>query len=88
MATPAQRQLAASIGSLTRWSRVHGASARRAQTDPARAAVARKWEQKAIDAGAVTPEEIAEAADRLRRAHYRRMALASAAARRGTARTA
>jgi hypothetical protein len=82
MASPAQRQLAAGIGSLTRWSRVHGADARREQLASARAGRLRGWEQQARDAGAVTPEEIPEAVDRLKSAHYRRMALASAASRR------
>lgn len=85
MASPAQRQLAASIGSLTRWSRVHGPAARREQLAPANAGRRRKWEEKAREAGASTPEEIEEAADRLQRAHYRRMALASAASRRRNA---
>lgn len=81
MASPAQRQLAASIGSLSRWSRIHGATARAAQLAPARAARQRSWEQQAIEAGAVTAEEIAEAVARIKTTHYRRMALASAKAR-------
>lgn len=87
MASPAQRQLAASIGSLTRWSRVHGPDARRAQLAPARAARAKAWRDQAIANGAVTEDEITEAVGRLKSAHFRRMALASAAARRRTRRT-
>ena len=84
MASPAQRELAASIGSLSRWSRVHGTDARRDQLAPARAGRLAKLEQQVLaEAGRDLPaNELSEAVARLRRAHYRRMALASAKSRR------
>jgi hypothetical protein len=85
MASPATRQLAASIGSLTRWSRVTTAEARTAALAPARAAMRSRWEQEADPDGVLSPDELAAAVDRLRRAHYRRMALASVKSRRRTA---
>lgn len=81
--SPAQRQLAASLGSLTNWSRITSPEARRAATAPAREARQRSWERQADPNGKLSPEELAAAVDRLKRAHYRRMALASAQARRG-----
>ena len=81
MASKAQRELAASIGSLTRWSRVHGDKARRDQLGPARAGLRSKWEHEADPDGVLSPADLDAAVDRLKRAHYRRMALASARAR-------
>lgn len=81
MASQAQRELAASIGSLTRWSRVHGAEARREATAPARAARQKKWELEADPEGVLSPEDLEAAVGRLKKAHYRRMALASAKTR-------
>ncbi|GAA2327374.1 hypothetical protein [Dactylosporangium salmoneum] len=81
MATPAQRELAASIGSLTRWSRVHGDEARRAALAPARRGLRAKWEQEADPDGRLSPAELDAAVERLKQAHYRRMALASSKAR-------
>lgn len=83
--SPAQRSLAASIGSLTNWSRLTTPEARREKNAPARAAMQRKWEQQADPDGVLSPEELAAAVDRLKRAHYRRMALASAKKRAGKA---
>ena len=80
-----QRALAASIGSLTRWSRVQSREARAEALAPARAARRRQWEQQADPDGVLSPDELAAAVDRLRRAHYRRMALASAQRRRKSA---
>lgn len=82
------RSLAATIGSLTRWAGVHGADARREALAPARQGLQRKWEQKAIELGAKTPDEITESADRLRRAHCLRAAARSAEVRRRRARRA
>ena len=84
MATEAQRSLAAGIGSLTRWSRVHGDTARRAALRPARDGRRKRLEQQAMDQAGreLTPAELAAAVDALQRAHYKRMALASAAKRR------
>lgn len=83
--SPAQRELAASLGSLTRWSRVTTKQARTDALAPARAARQRSWEQQADPDGVLPPAELAAAVDRLKRAHYRRMALASAARRRAAA---
>lgn len=85
MASPAQRQLAASIGSLTRWSRVNSREGRTAALAPARAAMRGKWEQQADPDGRLSPEELEAAVARLKKAHFRRMALASAAKRRSAA---
>lgn len=79
---PAGRRLAASVGSLNRWARVHGDDARRAATQPARDARLQKLADQ-IDPDRLLPEhERAAAARRLRTAHMRTMALASAEARR------
>jgi hypothetical protein len=83
--SPAQRQLAASLGSLTNWSRRTTPEARRAGTEAARTARRRKLEQQADPEGRLSPEELEAAVDRLKRAHYRRMALASAKSRRRAA---
>lgn len=86
--SPAQRQLAASIGSLTNWSRLTSPEARRAATAPARAARDRSWERQADPDGALPPDELAAAVARLKKAHFRRMALASARARAGRSKVA
>ena len=83
MASSAQRALAASIGSLTRWSRVPTPKDRTRALAPARAGMQSKWERQADPDGVLTPEDLARAVDALKRAHYRRMALASAQARSG-----
>lgn len=75
---PAQRSLAASIGSLTNWSRRTSPEARRAGTATARATRQANLERQADPDGALSPEELAAAVTRLKTAHYRRMALASA----------
>jgi hypothetical protein len=87
MASKAQRELAASIGSLTRWSRVHGDTARRDALAPARAGLRSRWEQEADPEGQLSAEDLDAAVDRLKKAHYRRMALASAKARSSTTRS-
>jgi hypothetical protein len=79
---PVDRKLVGSIGGLTTWSRLNSPDARRAATAPARAARQRSWERQADPDGNLPPFELAAAVDRLKRAHYRRMALASAQARR------
>jgi hypothetical protein len=88
MASKAQRELAASIGSLTRWSRVHGDEARRAATAPMRTAMRKRWEQEADPDGLLSPEDLEAAVGRLKKAHYRRMALASAKSRSRSTRAA
>jgi len=79
--SPAQRSLAAGIGSLHRWSRVTSQEARQAATAPARAARRAAWEAKADPDGTLPPDELAAAVERLKKAHMRAMALASARAR-------
>lgn len=54
----------------------------REQTAKARAAFKKKFEDLADPEGALSPEERARRADQLEKAHYVRMALASARARR------
>lgn len=81
MASPAQRELAASIGALTRWSRTPG-DARRQALAPARKGMRAKWEQEADPEGVLSPQDLDEAVERLKKAHYRRMALASLKSRR------
>lgn len=83
--SPAQRELAASLGSLVNWSRKTSPAARRAATQPARDARTRNLELQADPDGVLAPDELAAAVARLRKAHYRRMALASAQSRRRAA---
>lgn len=79
--TPAQRSLAAAVGSLTKWSRLTSPEARRAATAKAREASLKSWERKADPEGVLPPDELAAAVLRLRQAHQRRITLASAQAR-------
>lgn len=53
-----------------------------ARTEPARKALAEKWEREADPEGVLDPDERAKRADFLKRAHYKRMALRSATVRR------
>lgn len=78
---PAQRALAASIGSLTNWSRHTSPEARREATAPARAGRRRKLEQQVDPDGKLPPAELEAAVARLRRAQYMEMALKSAQVR-------
>ena len=80
--SPAQRELAASLGSLINWSRKTSPEARRDATQPARDARRRNLERQADPDGLLPPDELAAAVGRLKRAHMRRMALASAQKRR------
>lgn len=83
MSTPAQRQLAASIGSLTRWARVNTPEERRGQLSAAREGMTQRLEKQALEeTPTLSGPELAAAVERLRKAHYRRMALASARSRR------
>lgn len=79
----AQHQLASAGGSLRRWSRVNSPEARTAALAPARAAMRSKWERQADPEGALPPDELDAAVRRLKTAHYRLMAFASAKARAG-----
>lgn len=77
------RQLAASIGSLTRWSHTPNPTDRTEALAPARRGLESKWARQADPDGLMSPADRATAVEALKRAHYRRMALASARARRG-----
>lgn len=79
--SPAQRSLAGSIGVHTRWSRVNSPTARTEALGAARAGRQRALERQADPDGVLTPEELAAAVERLRKAHQARMTLASAQAR-------
>lgn len=83
--TPAQRELAAARGSLTRWSRVNSPEARQAATAKARETRRRNLEAQADPDGTLSPAERAAAADRLQRAHMAGLALASARRRTASA---
>lgn len=80
-----ERQLIASMGGLSCWARRPNPAERREAMAPAREGMRRKWEAKADPEGRMSPEDLAVAVDNLKRAHYRRMALRSAQARRGGA---
>jgi hypothetical protein len=73
-----QHRLASAVGSLRRWSRVNSANARTEALAPARNAMRKRWEAEADPDGVLPPEELDAAVKRLRTAHMRRMALASA----------
>lgn len=79
------RQLIASMGGLSCWARRPNPTARREAMAPAREGMRKKLEQQADPEGRMSPEDLAVAVDNLRRAHMRRIALASAKARRGSA---
>ena len=81
--SPAQRSLAAAHGSLINWSRKTSPEARREATAPARAARQRKWELQVDPDGVLPPDELAAAVARVKKAHFRRMALLSAQKRAG-----
>lgn len=83
-ATPAERKLAASIAAHESWANTTDRSARTAK---ARAALMSKFEHQADPEGKLLPAERALRAEHLRKAHFHRLALASAKARR-TAKTA
>jgi hypothetical protein len=84
MGTSARRELAASIGSLTRWAAVTSKDSRTEALAPARQGRRKRLETQADPDGLLSPKELDLAVDRLQRAHYRRMALASVAARVGS----
>ena len=78
-----QRSLIASVAANTRWSRVNSPEDRRAATAPAAAAREKSWARKADPDGVLSPDELAAAVARLKKAHYRLMQLRSAQARAG-----
>ncbi|GAA2696326.1 hypothetical protein [Actinoplanes palleronii] len=79
---PAQRSLVGSIAANTRWAQTTRAE-RQAATAAATEGRKKSWEQKADPEGRMTPDELAEAVTRLKKAHYSLMALRSAQARSG-----
>lgn len=77
--TPAERRLAAQIAAHESWAQTPDRSARTAK---ARAALMAKFEAQADPEGKMLPAERARRAEHLRKAHFQRLALASAKARR------
>lgn len=74
----AQRSAAARIAALERWAHVDDPAA---ATAPARRAFLAKFEHAVDPDGTMAPAERARRAERLRKAHFARLALASARAR-------
>lgn len=77
--TPAERKLRASIASHESWAQTGDRSAR---TAPARQALSAKFEDLVDPDRVLAPEERARRAESARQAHYKRLALKSAKARR------
>lgn len=82
MASQSERSLAASIAANEGWARCPDRSAR---TSPARAALMAKFETLVDPNGELAPVERAKRAENARRAHFQRLALKSAKARRSRA---
>lgn len=78
-ASPAERKLAASIAAHESWAKTTDRSKRTAK---ARAALMAKFEIQADPEGKLLPAERAKRAEHLRKAHFQRLALASAKSRR------
>ena len=78
-ATPTERKLAAQIAAHESWANTPDRSARTAK---ARAALMAKFEKQADPEGKLLPAERALRAEHLRKAHFQRLALASAKSRR------
>jgi hypothetical protein len=81
---PAERSLVGQVAAHTRWAQTTR-DERRAATAAATEGRKRSWEKKADPEGRMTPDELAEAVGRLKKAHYALMALRSAQARRRAA---
>lgn len=79
--TPAERKLAAQIAAHESWANTTDRSKRTAK---ARAALMAKFEVQADPEGKLLPAERALRAEHLRKAHFQRLALASAKSRRIT----
>lgn len=75
----AERQILASIAAHESWARTPDRAAR---TAPARAALLAKFEAQVDPDGTMLPAERALRAEHLRKAHFQRLALKSARARR------
>lgn len=74
-----ERRLAASIAAHESWAKTPDRTAR---TAPARAALDRKFETQVDPDGTLPPDERARRAEHARKAHFQRLALKSAKARR------
>ncbi|BCK57454.1 hypothetical protein NWFMUON74_52260 [Nocardia wallacei] len=79
MSTRDDRVLQARIAAHTSWAKTPDRAARTAK---ARAAMASKFEHEVDPHGALSPEERARRAEHARKAHFARLALKSAQARR------
>lgn len=79
MSTHHDRVLQARIAAHTSWAKTPDRAARTAN---ARAALATKFEQQVDPEGVLAPEERARRAEHARKAHFARLALKSAQARR------
>lgn len=79
VASPAERKLAAQIAAHESWANTPDRSKRTAK---ARAALMAKFEKQADPEGKLLPAERAKRAEHLRKAHFQRLALASAKSRR------
>lgn len=77
--TPQQRTIRAQIAAHTLWAHTDD---RAAHTAPARQAFLDRFELEVDPDGTLDPAERARRAENARKAHYKRMALASARARR------
>lgn len=77
--TPEQRSLRARMAAHTKWADTHDPSA---ETEPARAAFLDRFERHVDPNGELDPAERARRAEHAKKAHFTRMALRSAAARR------
>jgi hypothetical protein len=77
--TDSERRMRSSIAGHTSWARTEDRTAR---TEPGRRALLDKFEREVDPDGTLLPAERAKRAENLRRAHFQRLALASAKARR------
>ncbi|WP_051362933.1 hypothetical protein [Amycolatopsis thermoflava] len=76
--TPEQRALRSRLGAHIKWANT---TDRSAATAPARKAFHDRWERQADPDGVLSPGERAVRAEHLKKAHFTRMAMASAKAR-------
>jgi hypothetical protein len=76
--TPAERARYGRLGAHTRWART---ADRTAATAPAREAFADRWDKQVDPDGLLPPAERAIRAEHAKKAHFTRMAIASAKAR-------
>lgn len=80
--TPAERSLRSRLAAHASWARTSDATAR---TEPGRQAMRDKFEREVDPDGTLPPEERARRAEHARKAHFTRLALKSAQARRARA---